>query len=139
MIVSCDVAENELRPLGRMEGGRERGVSDMVVVRKSQRSENGRIIEFAKKRTTELELQSWIQCRYETGHTVTYFFSCDPRLTHLCMPQRECANVPLETVVRSDDVRIRSAYRGITSIIEKCIRIDELHRSLNAVCEKEVS
>ena len=55
------------------------------------------------------------------------------------MPQRERANVPLETVVRSDDVRIRSAYRGITSIIEKCIRIDELHRSLNAVCEKEVS
>ena len=53
------------------------------------------------------------------------------------MPQRECANVPLETVVRSDGVRIRSAYRGITSIIEEFIRIDELHRSLNAVSAKK--
>ena len=59
-----------------------------------------------------------------TRRVIHYFFSCDPRLTHLCMPQRECANVPLETVVRSDGVRIRSAYRGITSIIEKCIRIE---------------
>ena len=45
-IVSCDVAENEL---GRMEVvEKEVSISDMVVVRKSPRSENGRIIEFAK-------------------------------------------------------------------------------------------
>ena len=53
------------------------------------------------------------------------------------MPQRECANVPLETVVRSDGVRIRSAYRGITSIIEEFIRIDELHRSSHAIFAKK--
>ena len=73
-----------------------------------------------------------MQCRYETSHSVPNSFSCDPRLTFLCMPQRERANVPLEAAVRSDGVRIRSAYRGITSIIEEFVRI--AMNSIEASC-----